>query len=74
MALGRSLSGLARIGVINRAINFAIKATSDLAQWGVADHWSAPLETFMTSRGDREDYAIAKYLARLRLPAFRPRT
>ena len=36
---------------------------SDLAQWGVIDHWSAPLETFTIGRGDCEDYAIAKYVA-----------
>ena len=56
-------SGRARIGVINRAINLAIEPMSDLAQWGVADRWSAPLETFTTGRGDCEDYAIAKYVA-----------
>jgi predicted transglutaminase-like cysteine proteinase len=63
VAEGRERSGLARIGVINRAINFAIKPMSDLAQWGVIDRWSAPLETFTTRRGDCEDYAIAKYVA-----------
>ena len=36
---------------------------TDLAQWGVPDHWSSPLETFTTGRGDCEDYAIAKYVA-----------
>jgi predicted transglutaminase-like cysteine proteinase len=36
---------------------------SDLAQWGVIDRWSAPLETFTTGLGDCEDYAIAKYVA-----------
>jgi predicted transglutaminase-like cysteine proteinase len=56
-------NGRARIGIINRAINLAIIPTSDLAQWGVADRWSAPLETFTTRRGDCEDYAIAKYVA-----------
>jgi predicted transglutaminase-like cysteine proteinase len=60
---GRARSGRARIGVINRAINLAIIPTSDLVQWGVLDHWSAPLETFTTRRGDCEDYAIAKYVA-----------
>jgi predicted transglutaminase-like cysteine proteinase len=60
---GRARSGRARIGVINRAINLAIMPTSDLEQWGVADRWSAPLETFTTHRGDCEDYAIAKYVA-----------
>ena len=49
--------------MINRAINFAIRPMSDLAQWGVPDRWSSPLETFSTGRGDCEDYAIAKYVA-----------
>ena len=59
----RERNGRARIGVINREINLSIVATTDLAQWGVADRWSAPLETFTTERGDCEDYAIAKYVA-----------
>jgi len=60
---GRGRNGRARIGVINRAINLSIVPTSDLVQWGVADRWSPPLETFTTERGDCEDYAIAKYVA-----------
>jgi len=63
VAEGRAQSGRARAGVVNRAINLAITPTSDLAQWGVPDHWSPPLETFSTGRGDCEDYAIAKYVA-----------
>ena len=63
IAEGRAHEGRARIGVINRAINLAIKPMSDLAQWGVADRWSAPLETMASGRGDCEDYAIAKYVA-----------
>ena len=38
---------------------------NDQAQWGVPDHWSAPLETLQFSRGDCEDYAIVKYAALL---------
>jgi predicted transglutaminase-like cysteine proteinase len=34
-----------------------------MKQWGVLDHWSPPLETMTTGRGDCEDYAIAKYVA-----------
>jgi predicted transglutaminase-like cysteine proteinase len=63
IAEGRAHSGRARFGVINRAINLAIRPTSDLAQWGVEDRWSAPLTTLATGRGDCEDYAIAKYVA-----------
>jgi predicted transglutaminase-like cysteine proteinase len=60
---GQAQSGRARIGVINRAVNMAIEPMSDMAQWGVPDRWSPPLETFTTGRGDCEDYAIAKYVA-----------
>ena len=60
---GRDRDGLARIGVINRAINLAIMPMSDMKQWGVPDRWSSPLETLTTGRGDCEDYAIAKYVA-----------
>jgi len=63
VAQGRAHSGLARIGTINRAVNLAIEPMSDMAQWGVPDRWSDPLETFTTGRGDCEDYAIAKYAA-----------
>ena len=37
--------------------------SSDFAQHGEADRWSAPLATFATGKGDCEDYAIAKYVA-----------
>jgi predicted transglutaminase-like cysteine proteinase len=60
---GRMHTGRARIGVINRAINLAIRPKSDLAQWGVEDRWTAPLATLTTGFGDCEDYAIAKYVA-----------
>jgi predicted transglutaminase-like cysteine proteinase len=58
-------SGVARVGLINRAVDLAITATSDEAQWGVVDHWSPPFETLQTHRGDCEDYAIVKYVALL---------
>jgi hypothetical protein len=43
IADGRAHDERARVGVINRDINMAIRPTSDLAQWGVTDRWSAPL-------------------------------
>src|SRR5262249_3242710 len=63
IADGRAHDGRARVGVINRDINMAIRPTGDVAQWGVTDRWSAPLATFASGRGDCEDYAIAKYVA-----------
>jgi predicted transglutaminase-like cysteine proteinase len=55
--------GRARVGVINRAVNLAIAAASDMAQYGVEDKWASPLTTFASGRGDCEDYALAKYAA-----------
>jgi len=55
---GRAHTGRARIGVINRAINLAIRPTIDLE-----NRWTAPLATLTTDRGDCKDYAIAKYVA-----------
>ena len=56
IADGRARSGLARIGMINRAINMAIRPSRE-------DRWTVPLETFATGRGDCKEYAIAKYVA-----------
>jgi predicted transglutaminase-like cysteine proteinase len=59
----RAREGRARLGEINRAINLAIRAMSDMAQYGQIDVWSSPLDTFATGAGDCEDYAIAKFVA-----------
>ncbi|MCZ7658603.1 MAG: transglutaminase-like cysteine peptidase [Xanthobacteraceae bacterium] len=56
-------SGRARLEYVNGALNAAIAYTTDFAQHGVADRWSAPLEALASGRGDCEDYAIAKYVA-----------
>jgi predicted transglutaminase-like cysteine proteinase len=60
---GRAREGRARIGTINRAVNLAIRYTSDLAQYGALDIWATPLMSFASGAGDCEDYAIAKYVA-----------
>jgi predicted transglutaminase-like cysteine proteinase len=59
----RKLDGRDRLEAVNRDVNAAIRYTSDMAQHGVPDLWSAPLATFTSGRGDCEDYAIAKYVA-----------
>ena len=59
----RRHDGQARLETVNRAVNDAIRYTSDMEQHGVPDLWSAPLASFASGRGDCEDYAIAKYVA-----------
>ncbi len=59
----RPLTGRARVGEINRAVNLAIRPMSDLARFNVPDVWTTPLTTFALGAGDCEDYAIAKYVA-----------
>jgi predicted transglutaminase-like cysteine proteinase len=67
----RAREGRARFGEINRAINLAIRAVSDPAQYGEIDVWTSPLVTFTRGAGDCEDYAIAKFAA-LRLAGIAP--
>lgn len=62
---GAGRNGRARVGLINRAVDLAVRPVSDETQWGVQDHWSDPLETLHSSLGDCEDYAIVKYAALL---------
>jgi predicted transglutaminase-like cysteine proteinase len=59
----RLRDGRARFGEVNRAINLAIKPTSDLAAHGELDAWTPPLATLARGGGDCEDYAIAKFVA-----------
>lgn len=59
----RSETGRARAGIVNRAVNLAIRPARDNALFGVPDVWQSPLMTFASGSGDCEDYAIAKYVA-----------
>jgi len=59
----RRREGRSRVGEINRAVNLAIRPMSDVAQYGVPDLWTAPIQTLTAGAGDCEDYAIAKYVA-----------
>jgi predicted transglutaminase-like cysteine proteinase len=61
VAEAKKMQGRAQLELVNDRVNAAIRYTSDYEQYGVADRWSPPLESFTTGRGDCEDYAIAKY-------------
>jgi predicted transglutaminase-like cysteine proteinase len=65
VAEGHGLTGRAQIGVINRAINFAIRPTKDKAETSAPDHWDSPLDGLAAGQGDCKNYAVAKYLALL---------
>lgn len=58
----KAQEGHARLELVNREINTAIRYVSDMAQHGMADRWTAPLAALAAGRGDCEDYAIAKYV------------
>jgi predicted transglutaminase-like cysteine proteinase len=59
----KAKSGRAQLSEVNEGVNAAIRYVSDLAQFGELDRWSSALATFATTKGDCEDYAIAKYVA-----------
>jgi predicted transglutaminase-like cysteine proteinase len=53
--------GRPRLAYINRAVNLAIKYTSDTRAHGIPDHWATPFDTLESGKGDCEDYAITKF-------------
>jgi predicted transglutaminase-like cysteine proteinase len=53
--------GRARLAHINRAVNLAVKYTSDTDKHGIPDHWATPFDTLESGTGDCEDYAITKF-------------
>jgi predicted transglutaminase-like cysteine proteinase len=59
----KSKSGRPQLEEVNQGVNMAIRYVSDLQQFGELDRWSTPLASFATTKGDCEDYAIAKYVA-----------
>ena len=50
------------LGRSTAKVNLAIRPASDWAQYGYADFWASPLQTLASGAGDREDYAIVKYV------------
>lgn len=62
MREARGSEGAERAGIVNRAVNAAVRYVSDYEQHGVADLWSSPRATIASGLGDCEDYAIAKYM------------
>jgi predicted transglutaminase-like cysteine proteinase len=62
IAAVKTRAGLAQVEEANRGVNAALRYVSDLAQFGVPDRWSSALASFATTKGDCEDYAIAKYV------------
>ncbi len=50
-----------RAVAVNDFFNRRVAFAEDIDVWGVADHWSSPLETLHRGRGDCEDFAIGKY-------------
>ena len=57
----RIARGKAQLERVNDLVNLAITYTTDLANDGQLDKWSAPLATLRLGKGDCEDYAILKY-------------
>lgn len=56
---GMEQTGLARIGYINRAANFAIGAGQNNAD----NRWTAPLAALAAGTGDCKQYSVLKYSA-----------
>jgi predicted transglutaminase-like cysteine proteinase len=62
---GREKQGRAQPGIVNRANNLALQATSDVVQHSAVGVWSSPLATFRSGKGDCKDYATSNFAALL---------
>lgn len=51
-----------KLNRINLFFNSKIGFVSDSEHWGQNDYWATPLESIGTTKGDCEDYSIAKYI------------
>jgi predicted transglutaminase-like cysteine proteinase len=51
---------LATLEAVNGYVNARVRFVDDRVQFGVADKWLAPSDTLSRSRGDCEDFALAK--------------
>jgi predicted transglutaminase-like cysteine proteinase len=58
VAAASQSEGAARLDVVNRALNAAIRW-----RYGVTEPWTAPLTTLAAGLGDCMDFSIAKYVA-----------
>jgi len=58
----QSASEQEQLNKINYFFNRKITFVSDAKHWGENDYWATPLESLGTTKGDCEDYSIAKYV------------
>ncbi|MDP2560339.1 transglutaminase-like cysteine peptidase [Psychrobium sp. 1_MG-2023] len=56
-----------KLNRIKHFFNKEIAYQDDLPLWGKKGYWASPFETIGRSKGDCEDYAIAKFSRLLRL-------
>ncbi len=54
-----------KINGVNDFFNRRIAFLDDIDVWGQKDYWATPLETMGQTKGDCEDFAIAKYFSLL---------
>jgi predicted transglutaminase-like cysteine proteinase len=55
--------GLARIGHLNRAVNYAIRSMHATSPSGARTTWTSPLDTLARGAGNCKQFAVLKYAA-----------
>lgn len=63
----RGTSENERLRRINDFFNQRLAFDDDFSVWGQSDYWATPLESMAQTRGDCEDFTIAKYFSLLAL-------
>jgi predicted transglutaminase-like cysteine proteinase len=63
----RRLGEQEKLRQVNDFFNRRLAFDDDISVWGQRDYWATPLEAMGQSRGDCEDFSIAKYYSLLEL-------
>jgi predicted transglutaminase-like cysteine proteinase len=63
----RDLPTADKLRRVNEFFNRRIQFSNDREIWGHSDYWATPMETLARTRGDCEDFTIAKYFTLLNL-------
>ncbi|MEN9867326.1 MAG: hypothetical protein RL748_2916 [Pseudomonadota bacterium] len=63
----KELSVAEKLKRVNDFFNQRLEFGDDIAVWGQDDYWATPMETLARSKGDCEDFVIAKYFSLLQL-------
>lgn len=67
LSAAQGASNAEKVRRVNDFFNHRVDFMDDIEVWGQDEYWATPMETLARSRGDCEDFSIAKYMSLLLL-------